>query len=150
MNLLWVLLKFISEAFSKQLLSSAQNLLYEKQLKKCNLSWNCPEHCSNLSARLAESSCFKAKSSSSRSFLYKAFHKQTTREIKCIRGLPKVMLILSVRPSQGSCFKLLHESRKRSALFIEEQNEKLQRELRENQAKSVSVDTQSQVFCKES
>ena len=60
------------------------------------------------------------------------------------------MLILSVRPSQGSCFKLLNERRKRSALFIEERNEKLQRELRENQAKSVSVDKQSQVFCKES
>ena len=60
------------------------------------------------------------------------------------------MLILSVRPSQGSYFKLLYESRKRSALFIEERNEKSQRELRENQAKNVSVDKQSQVFCKES
>ena len=83
--------------------------------------------------------------------LQSPFHKQTTREIKCIGDLPKVMLNLSVKPSQGSCFKLLYESRKRPALLVEERNEKLQNELRENHTKSMSVEKQPpEVFYKKS
>ena len=78
--------------------------------------------------------------------LQSPFHKQTTREIKCIGDLPKGMLNLSVKPSKGSC-----ESRKRPALFVEERNEKLQCELRENHAKTVSVQKQPpDVFYKKS
>ena len=41
------------------------------------------------------------------SFLYKAFHKQTTRETKYLKELPEVLLNSSVRSSQGSCFKVI-------------------------------------------
>ena len=54
-----------------------------------------------------------------------------------------------MRPSQGSCFKVHCKSRERPAPFVEELNAKLQSELRENHAKSVSVEKQSpEVFCK--
>ena len=83
------------------------------------------------------------------SFLYKAFHKQTTREIKCLRELPKVLLNLSVRPSQRSCSKVHYETSQRPAPFVEERHAKLQSELWENHAKSVSVEKQSpEVFYK--
>ena len=60
-----------------------------------------------------------------------------------------MMLNLSVRPSQGSYFKLLYKRSKRPALFVEEQKEKLESKLRENHAKSVSVEKQPpEVFYK--
>ena len=101
-----------------------------------------------MSVRLSEGSCFKANNSSLWSFLYKAFNKQTTREIKCTREMPKVMLNLSVRPSQSSCLKLLYESSKRPALFVEEHNEKLQSELRKITQKVwfLKSETPTQVF----
>ena len=104
-----VLLKFVSETFSKKLLQSEGQLI----------SW---------------------------SFLYKAFHKQTTREIKCLRKLPKVLLNLPVRSSLGSYFRVLCESSKRSALFTEERNAKLQSKLRENHPKSIVLRSSYQRF----
>ena len=62
-----------------------------------------------------------------------------------------MLLNFSVRPSQGSCFKVLYERSKRPAPFAEEQNAKLQSELRENHAKRVSVENQrTEVFYKKS
>ena len=62
-----------------------------------------------------------------------------------------MLLNLSVRRSQGSCFKVLYKSSKRPAPFVEEQNAKLQSELRENHAKRVSVENQrTEVFYKKS
>ena len=56
-----------------------------------------------------------------------------------------------MRPSKGSCFKVLYESSKRPAPFIEGQNAKLQSELRENHAKSVIIEKHSpEVFYKKS
>ena len=61
------------------------------------------------------------------------------------------MLNLSVRPSQGSCFKLRYERSKRPALFEEEPKGKLQGKLRENHVKSDSIVKQpSEVFYKKS
>ena len=64
------------------------------------------------------------------------------------------MLNLSVRPSQGSCFKGLYERSKRPhsfrTPFVEEQNAKLQSELRENHAKRVSVENQRRCSIKKS
>ena len=58
-----------------------------------------------------------------------------------------MLLNSSVRPSQGSCFKVLYERSERAAPFAEEQNAKLQNELRENYAKRVSDDKQrTEVF----
>ena len=56
------------------------------------------------------------------SFLCKAFYKQTAKEIKFLRELLNVLLNLSVRLSQGSCFKVLYESRKWPAPLVEERN----------------------------
>ena len=41
------------------------------------------------------------------SFLYKAFYKETTKEVKVLKQLQKVLLSFSVRRFQGSCFKML-------------------------------------------
>ena len=82
------------------------------------------------------------------SFLYKPFY--TIREIKHLREFPKVLLNLSVRPSPGS-FKVLYESSKWPASFVEERNAKLLSEMRENHAKCVSVKKQPpEVFYKKS
>ena len=62
-----------------------------------------------------------------------------------------MLLNLSVRPSQGSCFKVLYEGSKRQAPFAEEENAKLQSELRENHTKRVSVENhRTEVFHKKS
>ena len=74
----------------------------------------------------------------------------TIREIKHLREFPKVLLNLSVRPSPGS-FKVLYESSKWPASFVEERNAKLLSEMRENHAKCVSVKKQPpEVFYKKS
>ena len=58
-----------------------------------------------------------------------------------------MLLNLSVIPSQGSCFKVPYERSKIPAPFAEEQNAKLQNELRENHAKKVRVEKQrTEVF----
>ena len=67
------------------------------------------------------------------------------------RQFLKVLLNLLVRPSQGSFFKVLYERSKRSAPFAEEQNAKLQSELRENHAKRLSVENHpTEAFYKKS
>ena len=50
-----------------------------------------------------------------------------------------MLLNLSVRPYHGTCFKVLYERNKRPAPFAEEQNAKLQSELRENHVKQLNV-----------
>ena len=67
------------------------------------------------------------------------------------KGVAQIDVKFVSETSQSSCFKLLYESSKRLALFVEDRNEKLQSELWENHAKSVSVEKQPPgVFYKKS
>ena len=60
--------------------------------------------------RRSQSSCFKAKTNSLCGA--SSTNLSTIREIECLKELPKVLLNLSVRPSQGTSSKVLYESSK--------------------------------------
>ena len=86
-------------------------------------------------------SCFKSTTSSLRGAY--STNPSTTREVKSLREFPKKIINLSVRSSQGSCFKVLWESRKWPAPFVEERKVKLLSKMRGNSAKCVSVEKKS-------
>ena len=94
--------------------------------------------------RLSQCSCFKAKSSS---FLGASSTVQNLPQAnyqgnKTFKGIALRVVKFVSETLQGSCFKVLYERSKKPALFEEERNAKLQRELRANHAKRVNVENQ--------